>query len=153
MIVAVHLPLVQLELNAYVSVYCPSGSPAAMLVPDFGPTMKVIAYSPFQDGESAEAVGGSGEVSASDAAQKQTRLLRRSGAIGFSSGPLSPRSTTPLGKRLGEAADIAQARREDLGHGAAEQHVTAVTRASDHAAYRCNSCAHQAAVVVQSLVA
>jgi hypothetical protein len=30
-----------------------------MLVPDFGPTMNVIAYSPFQDGGSAEAIGGS----------------------------------------------------------------------------------------------
>jgi hypothetical protein len=28
-----------------------------MLIPDFGPTMNVIAYSPFHDGGSAEAVG------------------------------------------------------------------------------------------------
>ena len=48
--------------------------------------MNVIAYSPFQDGGSAEAVGGSDRAIASDAAHKPTRLLRRSGAIGFSSG-------------------------------------------------------------------
>jgi hypothetical protein len=47
-----------------------------------------------------------------------------------------------LGKRLGEAADIAQACREHLRHGAAERHVTTVTRAGDHPAYRRNSCAH-----------
>src|SRR4030081_3454256 len=57
-----------------------------MLVPDFGPTMKVIAYWPFQDGESAEAVGGSGSATAaSDAAHEPTRLLRTLGVIGFSS--------------------------------------------------------------------
>src|SRR5271166_3265454 len=56
-----------------------------MLVPDFGPTMNVIAYSPFQDGESAQAAGGSASAVASDAAHKPTRLFRRSGAIGFSS--------------------------------------------------------------------
>ena len=49
MIVAVHLPFVQLERNPCVSVYYPSGWPAATLVPAFGPTMNVIAYSPFQD--------------------------------------------------------------------------------------------------------
>src|SRR6476646_6831998 len=57
-----------------------------MLVPDFGPTMNVIAYSPFHDGASAEAVGGSDTAIASDAAHKPTRLLRRSGTIGFSFG-------------------------------------------------------------------
>src|SRR5947209_10244402 len=57
-----------------------------MLVPDFGPTMKVIAYWPFQDWESAEAVAGSGRATpASDAAHKATKLLRRLGVIGFSS--------------------------------------------------------------------
>src|SRR5271157_4153708 len=58
-----------------------------MLVPDFGPTMNVIAYSPFHDGVSAEAVGGSDRAIVSGAAHKPTRLLRRSGAIGFSSRP------------------------------------------------------------------
>src|SRR6478672_11377276 len=57
-----------------------------MLVPDFGPTMNVIAYSPFQDGASAEAVGGSNTAIASDAAHKPARLHRRSGTIGFSFG-------------------------------------------------------------------
>src|ERR1700736_3182752 len=57
-----------------------------MLVPDFGPTMNVIAYSPFQDGGSAEAGGGSDRAIATDAAHKPTRLLRRSGAISFSAG-------------------------------------------------------------------
>jgi hypothetical protein len=47
-----------------------------------------------------------------------------------------------LGKRLGEAADIAQARREDVRHGAGEQHVTTVTRAGDQPAYRRDSRAH-----------
>src|SRR6478735_8692442 len=70
-----------------------------MLVPDFGPTMNVIAYSPFQDGGSAEAVGGSDRAIASDAAHKPTRLLRRSGAIGYSSG-----SATTL--ELGRVATI-----------------------------------------------
>jgi hypothetical protein len=56
-----------------------------MLVPDFGPTMNVIAYSPFQDGGSAEAVPGSDKAIASDAAPKATRLLRGSRAIAFSS--------------------------------------------------------------------
>ena len=58
-----------------------------MLVPDFGPTMNVIAYSPFQDGVSAKAVGGSDRAIVSGAAHKPTRLLRRSGVIGFSSRP------------------------------------------------------------------
>jgi hypothetical protein len=58
-----------------------------MLVPDFGPTMNVIAYSPFHDGVSAKAVGGSDRAIVSGAAHKPTRLLRRSGAIGFSSRP------------------------------------------------------------------
>src|ERR1700757_2743985 len=49
--------------------------------------MNVIAYSPFQDGLSAEAVGGSDAAMASDAAHNPTRLLRRCGAIGFSSRP------------------------------------------------------------------
>jgi len=57
------------------------GSPAAMLVPDFGPTMNVIAYWPFQDGVSAEAVAGSDRAIVSGAAHKQTRPLRRTGAI------------------------------------------------------------------------
>src|SRR6476646_3088819 len=57
-----------------------------MLVPFFGPTMNVIAYSPFQDAGSAKAVGGSDKVIASDAAHRPTRPLRRPGAIGFSSG-------------------------------------------------------------------
>src|SRR3984885_12900935 len=49
--------------------------------------MNVIAYSPFQDGVSAKAVGGSDRAIVSGAAHKPTRLLRRSGAIGFSSRP------------------------------------------------------------------
>ena len=69
------------------SVCWPSGSPTAMLVPDFGPTMNVIAYSPFQDGLSAKAVGASDRAIVSGAAHKPTRLRRRSGAIGFSSRP------------------------------------------------------------------
>jgi hypothetical protein len=56
-----------------------------MLVPDFGPTMNVIAYCPFQDAVSAEAVGESGRI-VSDAAHKPTKLFRRSRVIGFSSG-------------------------------------------------------------------
>src|ERR1700756_4123157 len=118
-----------------------------MLVPDFGPTMNVIAYSPFQDGGSAEAVGGSDRAIASDTAHQPTKGFRRSGSIGFSSAATTLELEAPpqLGKRLGEAADIAQARSEDLRHGAGEQHVTTVTRARDHPAYRCNSCAHQAA--------
>ena len=56
-----------------------------MLVPDFGPTMNVIAYWPFQDGWSAEAVGGSDTATASGATQKplasrpwaMTRILDR----------------------------------------------------------------------------
>src|SRR6202012_4323538 len=56
-----------------------------MLVPSFGPTMNVIAYSPFQDGVSAEAVCGSGRAIASGAAHKPTRVLRQSGAMGLSS--------------------------------------------------------------------
>src|SRR5271156_2401305 len=50
--------------------------------------MNVIAYSPFHDGVSAKAVGGSDRAIVSGAAHKPTRLLRRwSGAIGFSSRP------------------------------------------------------------------
>jgi hypothetical protein len=49
--------------------------------------MNVIAYSPFHDGVSAKAVGGSDRAIVSGAAHKLTRLLRRSGAIGFSSRP------------------------------------------------------------------
>jgi hypothetical protein len=56
-----------------------------MLVPSFGPTMNVIAYSPFQDGVSAEAVCGSDSAIASGAAHKPTRVLRQSGATGLSS--------------------------------------------------------------------
>ena len=48
--------------------------------------MNVIAYWPFQDAASAEAVGGSDRDTASDAAHKPTRLLRRTWAIDFSSG-------------------------------------------------------------------
>jgi hypothetical protein len=81
MIVAVHFPLSQLELNVYVSVYCPSGWPAAILVPDFGPTMNVIAYSPSQEAGSAEAAPDSGRANASDPAHKPTRLLRQSRVI------------------------------------------------------------------------
>ena len=47
--------------------------------------MNVIAYWPFQDGGSGEAVGASDRAIASDAAHKPTKLLRRSGTIGFSS--------------------------------------------------------------------
>jgi hypothetical protein len=54
-----------------------------MLVPDFGPTMNVIAYSPFQDGGSAEAVGESDRAIASDAAHKPMKLLRRFRFIAF----------------------------------------------------------------------
>src|ERR1700761_2688268 len=61
-----------------------------MLVPDFGPTMNVIAYSPFQDGVSAKAAGGTDRAIASEAAHKPTRVLRRSGAIDFSSGSVPP---------------------------------------------------------------
>jgi hypothetical protein len=53
-----------------------------MLVPSFGPTMNVIAYSPFHEGESANAVGGSDTANASDAAHKPVRLLRRCLVIG-----------------------------------------------------------------------
>jgi hypothetical protein len=49
--------------------------------------MNVIAYSPFQDGGSAEAVGGSDTAIPSDAAHKPTRLLRPSGAIVSPLGP------------------------------------------------------------------
>jgi hypothetical protein len=56
-----------------------------MLVPDFGPTMNVIAYSPFQEGGSAEAVGESDRAIVSATALKPTRLLRWSRVIGFSS--------------------------------------------------------------------
>jgi hypothetical protein len=62
-----------------------------MLVPDFGPTMKVIAYSPFQDAVSAEAIGDSGRAIAIDPAHKPTRVLRRSLVISFSSGYVYPR--------------------------------------------------------------
>jgi hypothetical protein len=54
-----------------------------MLVPDFGPTMNVIAYSPFQEGGSAKAVGETDRAIASDGAHKPTRQLRRSRFIGF----------------------------------------------------------------------
>ena len=69
---------------------CTSGSPTAMLVPDFGPTMNVIAYWPFQDAASAEAVGGSDRAVASNAAQKPTRLLRRSAATILDIYPSAP---------------------------------------------------------------
>src|ERR1700742_3462876 len=85
MIVATHFPLVQLERNPYVSVCWLSGSLAAMLVPSFGPTMNVIAYSPFQDGVSAEAVCGSDWAIASGTVHKPMRVLRQSGAMGLSS--------------------------------------------------------------------
>jgi hypothetical protein len=62
-----------------------------MLVPAFGPTMNVIAYWPFQDGESAEVVGASDSAIAADAAHKPTSLLRRSRVIGYSSGYVYPR--------------------------------------------------------------
>jgi hypothetical protein len=48
--------------------------------------MNVIAYVPFQDGRSADAVGQSDRTIASDAAHKPTKLFKRSGIIGFSSG-------------------------------------------------------------------
>jgi hypothetical protein len=57
-----------------------------MLVPDFGPTMNVIAYSPFQDGGSEEAVGGTATAITSDAAHKPTSVLTRFRVIGFSRG-------------------------------------------------------------------
>jgi hypothetical protein len=53
-----------------------------MLVPGFGPTINVIACS-LRDGGSAEAVGRGDWAVASEAAHKPTKLLRRSGAIGF----------------------------------------------------------------------
>jgi hypothetical protein len=53
-----------------------------MLVPSFGPTMNVIVYSPFHEGESADAVGGSDTAIASDAAHKPMRVLKRCLVIG-----------------------------------------------------------------------
>jgi len=49
-----------------------------MLVPDFGPTMNVIAYSPFQEGGSAVAMGDIARAIATDPAHKPTRPRRRS---------------------------------------------------------------------------
>src|SRR5215203_4208552 len=57
-----------------------------MLVPPFGPTMNVIAYSPFQDGGSAAAVGESDRAIASAVAHKPVRLVRWFRFIGFSPG-------------------------------------------------------------------
>ena len=47
--------------------------------------MNVIAYSPFHDGRSADAVGESDRAIASDAAHKPTGLFRRSRVTGFPS--------------------------------------------------------------------
>jgi hypothetical protein len=45
--------------------------------------MNVIAYLPFQDGGSADAVGQSDRAIASDAALKPTSLFKQSRVIGF----------------------------------------------------------------------
>src|SRR6202044_643805 len=70
-----------------------------MLVPSFGPTMNVIAYSPFQDGGSADAVWGSDRAIATEAAHKPTRLLRPSAAIVSPLGPRHLHTVTPVMER------------------------------------------------------
>ena len=70
-------------------------------MPDFGPTMNVIAYSPFQEGGSAVAMRDIDTAIASDPAQKATRLRRRSRVIGFSSGYMYHRVSVAEAALLG----------------------------------------------------
>jgi hypothetical protein len=61
-------------------------------------------------------------------------------------------SGRPISPRAEEAANVSQAGRIDLGHGAAEQDIAGMTGAGDVAADRADTRTHQTPAVKQPLV-